>query len=260
MADDELTDVLESVFAKKLLDVHTSMPGRVQSYDATKQVADIEPLLKGFIVKEDGSFEDLALPVLANVPVAFAGGGGFRATYPLAAGDGVTVHFCESSIDVWQKLGGLQPGRGRRFHFSDAVCTPGLHDDSKPWSGASTSKATWGADGGPQVMAGGGLIELGGNANDPTTDFIVRGTTYRTGESTFFTALASACTAAATGLAAGALGLTAAGVAAAPIAPGMATAVAGITAAVTALNTVATALTSFNASAASYLSNVVKTK
>jgi hypothetical protein len=244
----------------RLLDTHTCMPGEVQSYDATKQTADIKPLLMARVLNREGDFVNSQLPVFSNVPVIFSSGGGFRSTYPLAAGDVVEVRFTESSIERWQTLGGVQTTDGRRFHIADAICTPGLHDDTKPWTGASTSKATWGKDGAPQLIATSSGLELGATDTDVATEAVILGTTYRAHEDTFFSALVNALTGAANGLTAAIPGLTAAGAAATPAAPGMATAVGGLTAAALALNAAATALTSFSSATASYVSNKVKTK
>lgn len=153
--------------------VHTGLPGRVEAFDEAKQTVDVQPLVMAYVPQEDGSMLATALPVLPAIPVGFAGGGGFRSTYPLTAGDTGWVSFSEASLDAWQARGGLvDPQDERRHHIADAVFLPGLHDDQRPFANVSKSEATWGSDTGAQVVATGGGLELGGNINDRPTDYV----------------------------------------------------------------------------------------
>lgn len=153
--------------------VHTGLPGRVESFDKAKQTVDVQPLVQTYVPQEDGTMLATDLPVLSSIPVAYGGGGGFRGTYPLKQGDTGWILFSEASLDVWQAKGGkVDPGDERRFHVADAVFEPGLHADDKPWADVSDTDATWGKDGGPQVVAtDGGMLELGGTVNDRPTDY-----------------------------------------------------------------------------------------
>jgi hypothetical protein len=152
--------------------IHTGLPGRVESYDADKQTADVLPLIQSYLPNEDGTQSVVTLPVLSSIPVAFMGGGGFRGTYPLESGDTGWIAFSEASLDAWQARGGLSdPQDERRFHLADSVFLPGLHADDRPWTNAGTD-ATWGKDGGAQVVATGSGLELGGNTGDRPTDFV----------------------------------------------------------------------------------------
>ena len=46
----------------------TALPGRVQSFDPSKQAADIEPLIRDTWEGEDGSLQTGPLPVIPSVP------------------------------------------------------------------------------------------------------------------------------------------------------------------------------------------------
>jgi hypothetical protein len=187
-----LAEVLDTALSRRLGELHTCLPGRVESYDASKQTVDVQPLVQAFALQEDGTTTTESLPVLSSVPLIFPGGGGFRATYPVASGDTVLVVFAEASLDAWQPRGGVvAPPDTRRHHLADAVAIAGLHDNSKAWTGASTSAATWGKDGGPQVVARSSALELGGDDSNPPTEALVLGTTYRSAEDTFLQSLST---------------------------------------------------------------------
>lgn len=112
------------------LDLHTAMPGIIESFDAVKQTASVQPAVRRIFKRTDG--EDVflvpeALPLLINVPVQFPRGGGFSLTFPVTKGDECLLVFCERSIDNWHQYGGLRDPAGKRFHhLSDATAFVGL--------------------------------------------------------------------------------------------------------------------------------------
>lgn len=114
----------------RIKDLHTSMPGIVQSFDAVTQLASIQPAIRRVFITRDGETETLEaanLPQLINVPVIFPRGGGFSFTFPVAAGDECLLVFCERSIDYWHQFGTVREPGARRFHdLSDATAFVGL--------------------------------------------------------------------------------------------------------------------------------------
>lgn len=262
-----LAQVLDAVIARRLADTHTAMPGRVERYDAAKQVVDVQPLLKSRIVLEDGTSADESLPVLVNLPVVFPGAGGFRLTFPVKQGDGVLVVFSEASIDRWQKLGGEQATDGRRFHLADGIALVGLHDDTQAWTGAAADDLTIGKDGGPQLVVKAAELHLGGNDGDAATHPAVLGDTYRNAEDGLLDQVTQSLTQVATKLGVAATGLTTAAAAnAIPIvggalaSPGFATVVTQLGLIATDLGTILSAIASFKAGGAQHLSQIVKVK
>jgi hypothetical protein len=252
----------------RLQEVHTAIPGRVESYDAATQTADVLPLVQTFALQEDGTRLPVTLPVLPAIPVVQPGANGFRVTYPVAAGDTVLVVFTEASLDAWQARGGLvDPADPRRHHLADAVAIVGLHANPSPWSGAAADATTWGHDGGPQVVVRAGAVELGSVAASPPTEQLVLGTTYRTQEDAMLTQVEAAVVVASTACTT-ALGLmtTGAAVNAVPIIGGLMAAgpfigVATQFGVVSAqLVLIQGYLEAFKAQASTYLSNTVKTK
>lgn len=204
--------VLGSVLRATLLDVHTAIPGAIESYDAAKQTAEIRPLLMPYREHEEGELEAVELPVLVHVPIVWPGGGRFRLTAPLAKGDGVLVVFSEASIERWQKLGGLQhPERDRRrFHLADGVALPGLNADPTVWKGASSSVMTLGHETGPGVVLSADGVELGATDTERATEAVILGDTYRSQENEALQALEQHLTSSAGALAAAASSLAAA--------------------------------------------------
>jgi hypothetical protein len=88
-----------------MVDVHTALPGRVVSYDASKKVADIELVTRRQLPSVEGDPVVEKLPLLRNVRIGWLQAGGMFLHMPLAAGDHVLVIFCESSIAQWRSTG-----------------------------------------------------------------------------------------------------------------------------------------------------------
>lgn len=109
----------------RLLDVHTALPGRVESYDAATQLADVKPL-----IPVNGE----TLPVIPKVPVCFPRTASTFIHLPLAKGDFVILLFPEQSIGAWRALRGAEtsPGDLRRHSITSAYAIPcGFPDASK---------------------------------------------------------------------------------------------------------------------------------
>ena len=122
-----LAQVILDAIEYRLGDLHVGMPGRVEAFYPAAQQADVQPLLKRVVVAPDGTKTIDSFPKLVNVPVEFPRGGGWRITWPLAAGDIVEIRFMERSMDAWSGSGGeVEPQQSRRHHLSDAICFPAL--------------------------------------------------------------------------------------------------------------------------------------
>jgi hypothetical protein len=94
-----IEQLLDLVMTSRLRELHTALPCRVESYNASKQTADVLPMIKRQVPDGDGGYTLEDLPVLPNVPVAFPrGGGGFFMSFPLQKGDFVFVVFSERAI------------------------------------------------------------------------------------------------------------------------------------------------------------------
>lgn len=234
--DPRLQDVIDHALETFGADLHVSMPGRVQSYDATKQSADVQPITKQTFTDEDGEEQVVAFPVIRNVPVVFPGAGGFRITFPMKAGDDVLLVFSDLGIDKYLSNGGAQvdPIGLQSHHLADAIAIPGLHPFSSPWTGAGGGDMTLGKDGGAQVHITATQILLGTGA----VKKVAQGEDLNVAIAALGTAISGA--------------LTTMGAAPGTPMPG--------SLAVTAGSAIATAVTTFNTAAALALSNTVKVK
>lgn len=117
-----LAKVMQDMIDKHLMDVHTSMPGLVVSYDFDKNLAVIQPALQ----RKFKNSESQNLPLISNVPIYFPGTSDSHIRFPIKAGDEGTIIFQERSIDRWASLGGtVDTLDTRKFHLSDAIFLPG---------------------------------------------------------------------------------------------------------------------------------------
>jgi len=127
--DPGLEDIFTLAVETALASARVMLPGRVVSYDAVKQSASIQLLLKESHLAEDDTVTVEAVAELQDVPVRHIGGATGRITVPVVKGDTGMVIFASSSIARWKLIGGLiDPGDARKHHISDCVFEPGLHD------------------------------------------------------------------------------------------------------------------------------------
>jgi hypothetical protein len=126
----QLTQVLKDAMERRLTEVHTAMPGIVESFDPLTMTCTVQPAIKR---KYQDAVLATSLPLINKVPVCFPRGGGAYISVPLAQGDTGLIVFSERSIDLWQSLGGtIDPLDARKHHLSDAIFIPGLAPLTSP--------------------------------------------------------------------------------------------------------------------------------
>jgi len=107
--------------------IWTALPGIIQSFDASKMTATVQPAIKAQQRSPKGEWSDVTLPLLLDVPVIFPSGGGFALTVPLKKDDEGIVVFASRCIDSWWQSGGVQTQAELRMHdLSDGMFIPGL--------------------------------------------------------------------------------------------------------------------------------------
>lgn len=149
-------------------EMNTVIDGTIVSYDRATQRAKVQPRL-------ERKFGDTTLkaPVLEEIKIAMPGGGGYVSHYDLAAGDPVTIHTRQRSVDKSQTEGGDADGAPGRMHdLSDAIAYPGGGEDAKVATNMPAGGAHYGkADGkkGMQVRADGTTALVGGDGKDAVT-------------------------------------------------------------------------------------------
>lgn len=216
------TPSLLSVLEKKMKffssKIRVSEPGKVKSFDSSKNKAQIQLLIKERVVAESESRRELP-PVINDVPVVFEGSGGHRLIYPVSVGDVVMVVFSDRSLDKWLVSGGeVDPGDDRSHHIADAVAYPGLMDFGHVQRASRFIEFTESGD-----------VKIGAALGHQVT---IMGTTYRSAEDALLTLLSTF------------LGT---------LAPGLITAPQ-----VTAAAAVVTGIATFQSAAASYVTQHVK--
>lgn len=128
----ELTDALREFFRADLADnLHTALPGRIESYDKDEVRAEVTPMVgKNYVVDGPTNYKSIV-----SVPVLFPRSADAHITFPLKQGDGVLLIFSERSIEEWlnssvklEDSGPEQkvPSNARKFSLTDAIAIPGL--------------------------------------------------------------------------------------------------------------------------------------
>ncbi len=179
-------EMLEAAITSALIDVHVSLPGKIESYDSITQTATVQLQVKRVLPKAGGGFATEDLPVLENVPVQFPRTKKFMVTLPIESGDYGLVVFNEMSIDQWRSKGeNTSPGDIGRHTLTGGVFQPGLSPVLETILPAALGGDDIGEDlvigliGGGQIrVKPGGTIEavaggLGGQAAD---DFVAMAT------------------------------------------------------------------------------------
>lgn len=171
--DEAATDTAEAaqnaLLEARVLDLHTTLPGFVVSFDAGAQTAKVRPAIQA-IFRAQGAVN---LPDLVDVPVYFPSGGAFVLTFPVAAGDECLLSFSERAIDFWWQNGGGSdgltpqlPAEYRTHDLSDAFALVGVSSKPRRISSVSTSDVELRARDGSALVSinPSGTIHLTANA------------------------------------------------------------------------------------------------
>jgi hypothetical protein len=117
----------------RLAEIHTAIPGRVETFNRARAQVSVKPLIKR--IYRDGL--QISLPVISNVPVIFPRSGEASLTFPLQKGDTGLILFSERSLENWLARGGeAEPGDPRRFDMTDGIFLPGFY----PFNSASPAE------------------------------------------------------------------------------------------------------------------------
>lgn len=156
-----LVELLKQAIENRLLDVHTALIAKVESYDSEKQQVNVSPVPKRRIKSLEGQLVNEQLPMLCDVPVLFPRAGGYFISFPVQPGDFVQLVFNESSIDEWLLDGASGFDSPHRFTLQGAVAIPGIYPESRPLDGAHKTNFVAGKDNGLQIHIDDQKIRLG---------------------------------------------------------------------------------------------------
>lgn len=168
-----LAEVLRANNAALRAGLHTSMPGVIKSYDPATKTADVLPVVRMPTYDPDTGEEEEAvdLPVIPNVPVSFPRGGGWHLSFPLEAGDHVTLVFSETATGHWRSTGEVsEPGDVRRHSLGYPTAFLGAAPDAEVLADdavgnpITSGKMVLGKDGDPtqSIRIGASGVECGG--------------------------------------------------------------------------------------------------
>ena len=143
-----MLQVLDQWMANFLEEIHTCIPGRVETYSGhAERRARVVPMVRQFL--QNG--ELVEIKPIDDVPVLFPSSAGGALLMPLKAGDGVMLYFSE--VGIGKFLHGkanviADADDPSRFSLSDCVAIPGLWPfsavpkltealDDRPWFGSA---------------------------------------------------------------------------------------------------------------------------
>lgn len=172
-------------------------PGRVESYDAARQVVSAKPMLKRRLAAAGGQEIVESMQVVSDVPVMFPRSRSFFVSFPLAAGDYVLLVGVDQSIDAFvasQEGTDVDPDDFRWWDATDVVAFPGFWPSSAALPDASATNLVVGHSGGPQVQVSAIEILLGASAVEAVlkgTSFLSAFNTWRAALNAYLAALAT---------------------------------------------------------------------
>lgn len=164
----DLVNAVKSAIESRVRNIHTAIPGRVESYDAGTQTASIVPMVIPTVpgADEDDGEAAAPLPKLLSVPVIFPRAGDFAITFPVRKGDTVLLIFAERDIGRWRATGEReQPIVSTPHGISGAVAIPGLYPSGEALSGVHEDALFLGQPGGFGVRITDERAEVGGDSD-----------------------------------------------------------------------------------------------
>jgi hypothetical protein len=149
MAEEISTEeLLAALLEQHARELRVALPGRIESYNASKQRASVSIALKIMRPDGNGGYVARTFPVLQNVPVVFPSGGGFFVSFPMQKGDPVQLVFNDMPIGAWLQKGSLaEPGDLGMHNEAGAVAYPGLRPSTAPLQSSDGSTMRIGKDG-----------------------------------------------------------------------------------------------------------------
>jgi hypothetical protein len=140
-------ELLEAAISHREIDVHTALPARVESFNASAQTVNVTIMCNRAVPDGNGNYISEQLPALADVPVAFPRSGAFFISFPLAAGDFGFLVFAERNISAYRATGAQgDPGDLGMHTLDGAVFFPCVYPDAKALSNVDATNMVLGSD------------------------------------------------------------------------------------------------------------------
>lgn len=167
--DGDFVDTMDTWLQARLEALHTTLPGKIQTYNPQTRTATVVPGVR--LRSMHGDLIDIK--PIAGVPVVWPGSSKFSLIpASLEAGDGVLLHFSEAALGTW--LNGTDvhdPEDETRFSLHDCIAVPGLWQVPKVPGAQDLGGADFGLAGASgEVLGGkGGKLDLRNNETDLRT-------------------------------------------------------------------------------------------
>jgi hypothetical protein len=162
--DLSLVDVIDEALHGALVDLHTALPGRIDSFDPATQRAEVTVELQREFERPDGTLESVTVPQIVDVPILFPRAGGYVMTFPVAAGDKCLVVCIERNASGWLQEGAESvPPDARRHSYSDAIAILGLWPSSSAMAPGSSTTAL-------EIRSEDGAVKITVGATDITVE------------------------------------------------------------------------------------------
>lgn len=143
-----LQEYVLSLIDRRQSEMHTAMPVRVVK-DSDGHTVALQPLIKRVMKKPDGTTTLIDYPVISDVPVQFASGGGVTVTHPIKEKDEGIAIIASRAFDNWFQQGGEQNQGDARMHdMSDAFYIPGVRSNPRKLKNVSTTSTQMRSDDG----------------------------------------------------------------------------------------------------------------
>lgn len=122
--------------------LRVAMPGIIKSFDSSKQTVTVQLAIREKISLGGTPYEDVAIPIIEDVPIFMPRAGNFVLTMPVSVGDECLVIFADNCIDSWWESGELSNQLDRRRHdLSDGFALIGVWSQPHVVSGYSSDSA-----------------------------------------------------------------------------------------------------------------------
>lgn len=133
--ESELEQILKLAGRRVKGQIHTILPGTIDSFDAATQTATARVSIASWRIDPDTNEPVAFYPeATTKAPVYFPGGAGWSLRHPIGAGDPCLLLVAERSIGEWMTTGNrsIPLDVGRRFDLTDAIVLPGLRPAADP--------------------------------------------------------------------------------------------------------------------------------
>jgi hypothetical protein len=133
----EFVQKIKNKILEEIGNIHTTIPGKINAYNAEKCTADVTP----YATYTLPNGQKMPYPKCCNVPVYFpqACSGKFSIVYPIKEGDECLLIFCERTLDIWRGVGEENTSE-TQFDLTNAVAIVGFFAKYNPNSVAANSE------------------------------------------------------------------------------------------------------------------------